>query len=186
MNKIIGVNGIASHGEGNTDIALRHLATLGYKTHDLNQKVRHVWNVRWTKEKDAKAIIDIAEDGDAIWCHSYGAIKTAIAMRTITFSVIFFFRPAMNRGYKFYTHGKTSIYCIHSVGDLALWSGSLLRFDHPFGLAGVYGFKDPHVMNIKSYGRHNEDFEPTNIDKWVHFVDTALIEANFEKGINYE
>jgi len=181
MSKVIGVNGIASDGEGNTDKGLKRLAALGFKVHDLNQKIRHVWNVRWTKEKDAKDIIDIAEDGDAVWCHSYGGIKTAIAMRHIQFSAVFFFRPAMGRNHQFRTRGKTKIYCIHSTGDMALWAGSLLRFDHVFGLAGVYGFKDPFVENIKSSGGHNADFEDANLSRWVNTVQFKLAEIGFEK-----
>lgn len=181
MSKIIGVNGIASRGKGNTDKALRRLKALGFKVYDLNQKIRHVWNIRWYKEQDAKAIMDIAKDGDAILCHSYGAIKTAIAMRYITFSAVFFFRPAMERNYQFHTHGKTKIYCIHSIGDLALWAGSLLRFDHPFGLAGVYGFKDPAVENIKSNGGHNADFDDANLSHWINTVRFGLVGTSFEK-----
>lgn len=86
----------------------------------------------------------------------------------------------MSRGHRFHTHGKTKIYCIHSLGDMALWSGNMLLF-HPFGLAGVYGFKDPYVQNIKTTGGHNIDFDNSNIDRWAKFVDAGLIEADFEK-----
>ncbi len=181
MSKIIGVNGIASRGQGNTDKALKRLKAHGFKVHDLNQKIRHVWNVRWHKEQDARAIVEIAQNGDAILCHSYGGIKAALAMRDVRFSAVFFFRPAMERNYRFPMHSGAKIYCIHSAGDLALWAGSLLRFDHPFGLAGVYGFNDPAVENIKSSGGHNADFEDANLSYWVSIIHFRLAQIGFKK-----
>jgi len=180
MSKVLGVNGIRTHGKTTTDKLLDKMLVLGYKSFDVQQVIRNTLGLRWHKERDARAIIDVAEDGDAIICHSYGAIKTAIAMRGITFSAVFFFRPAMGRGHRFHTHGKTHIYCIHSVGDMALWSGSVLLF-HPFGLAGVYGFKDPYVENIKTTGGHNSDFEDANLSRWVNYVQFKLAEIGFEK-----
>jgi len=180
MSKILGVNGIKTHGKSTTDRTLIRLESLGYKTHDVNQPIRHSWDARWKKKKDAKAIIEVAEDGDAIICHSYGGIKTAIAMEGIDFSAVFFFRPAMGRNYDFPGWQGTKIYCIHSKADMALWAGSVLLF-HPFGLAGVYGFTDPFVNNVETQGGHSVDFEDRNIDRWVKFIDKALTFANFEK-----
>jgi len=180
MGKILGINGIKTHGKSTTDRALAGLEVRGYKTLDVNQPIRHSWDARWKKKKDAKAIIEVAEDGDAIICHSYGGIKTAIAMEGIDFKAAFFFRPAMGRGHDFPGWQDTKIYCIHSLGDTAIWAGSVLLF-HPFGLAGVYGFTDPFVTNVKTTGAHSVDFEDANLGRWIEFIDQKLDEVGFLK-----
>lgn len=167
--KILFVNGINTHGENNTDRLLREVAKFGYDVVDVNQKIRRFWDARWKAKEDSKAIIEIAQDGDVLVAHSYAGLKAAIANRGINFRAMFLFRPAMSRNHSFPGWQDTKVYCIHSRGDLAIWAGSALLF-HPFGLAGVAGFKDPFVTNVKSRGGHNEDFEPENVGNWARFI----------------
>lgn len=174
--KVLGVNGIRSDGKKTTDALLAVLkAEYGYETSDVNQPIRTAWGARFSAKKDAKAIIELAEDGDVLIGHSYAGLKAAQANRGINFKAMFLFRPAMSRYYNFPGWQDTDVYCIHSRGDLAVWAGSFLLF-HPFGLAGVMGFKDPFVTNVPSKGGHNDDFKPENIGNWAKFIHSKIKE----------
>jgi hypothetical protein len=170
--KVIGISGIHSTGKRTTDRLLYCLDELGYETHDVNQPKRNIWSARFKYRKDAKAILDIAEDGDVAVCHSYGGLKAAIAMKKVKFRAVFMFRPAMSRWHRF---GKsdTDIYCMYSHADWAVWGGSALLI-HPFGLAGALGFKSRYVTNIGTQGGHSEDFKHTQVAYWALFIDNKL------------
>jgi hypothetical protein len=173
--KIIGVPGIHSEGVGNTDLLGNMLATRhGYNFMDLDLPIRGAWGARWKAEKDAKEIIAVANDGDAVIAHSYGCLKACIAMREVRFHSVFLFRPAMSRRYRFHRLiNGTKVYCIYSPGDIAIWLGSILLF-HPFGLAGAKGFKDRSVINVPSHSRHNHDFSDKHIEHWDNFVHSKI------------
>ena len=64
--KIIGVNGIATHGANNIDLMLRDLAERGWDTVDVRLPKRHFLSAYWGAAKDAQAIIDVSADGDAV------------------------------------------------------------------------------------------------------------------------
>jgi hypothetical protein len=169
--KIIGVNGIASTGEGTTDKALSELRYRGFETLDLNQPIRHTWSARYHAHEDAMDIVSVAEAGDVVVAHSYGCLKTALAARVVAFKAIFLFRPAMSRWHRFSgVSRETKIYCIYSPQDYTVLMGALLRFKHPFGLAGARGFKSPYVQNMRSHGSHSHDFKTPNLDYWMNFV----------------
>lgn len=171
--KILGVNGIRTHGKTTTDRLLFELEKLGHNVLDINQPIRHAWGARFKVRKDAKAIIKVANDGDVLLAHSYGCMKAARAMRGINFKAVFLFRPAMGRYHDFPGWHDTEIYCIHSRGDLAVWAGGFLLF-HPFGLAGVFGFKDNLVQNIRSSGGHSADFKRDNVANWASFINDRI------------
>jgi len=167
--KILGVNGIRSDGHKTTDRMLNALANLGYKTKEVEQPKRSAIGARFKYRQDAKAILDIAEPGDVLITHSYGGLKAAIAMKQMEFSAVFMFRPAMSRRYKF----NQPVYCIYSPHDMAIWLGGGLLL-HPFGWAGVKGFKSKHATNIPSSGHHGADFEGWNLVRWMEFIDNKL------------
>jgi len=171
--KIITINGIRSTGAGSTDIAGACLADMGYDVHDLNQPVRSAWGARWKANRDAKDIIEVANDGDVLLAHSYGCLKSSIAMRGVNFMAAFLFRPAMSRWHRFPQYQDTKIFCIHSKQDWTIFMGSMALY-HPFGLAGFSGFRSPYVTNIKSHGPHSHDFHADNVGCWAHFVDNAI------------
>lgn len=177
--KIIGVNGIRSTGAGSTDILGAKLKERGYNFHDVNQPVRSAWSARWKANRDARDIIDVAEDGDIILAHSYGCLKSSIAMRGVNFKAAFLFRPAMSRWHRFPQYQDTNIFCIYSKQDYTILLGSLALY-HPFGLAGFSGFRSPFVRNIRSRGAHSDDFHEGRVDEWADFIDLSLkyIERN--------
>lgn len=178
--KIIGVNGIGSHGEGNIDLFLGDLAELGYETLDLRLPKRHFVSAWWGASADAKLIVDESEDGDVLLCHSFGCLRGAKAMRQRSYSAIFMFRPAMSRLYRF-PQRATTVYCFHSTEDLALRVGRWIPF-HPFGKAGLTGFdrpptEFPAVFNVQSWGDHNADFEGHRRGDNVGLVDQLIRKA---------
>jgi len=177
--RILGVNGIKSTGKNSTDVLGTELQALGHEFIDVNQPVRGAWGARWHAEMDARAIIELAQDGDVVIAHSYGCLKTSIAMRGINFHSVFLFRPAMSRKHRFYRlfNTGTKVYCIYSRQDYTVIGGSLLAF-HPFGIAGARGFKDPFVHNLKSEGAHSDDFHydspKYNVLYWANYIDKQL------------
>jgi hypothetical protein len=172
--RILVVPGIRSQGKGNIDNLIEPLRDAGFEVVDVRLPRRHTWDVRNNKKcrEDARILASYSQDGDIVLAHSYGGIRTALAMELVKYSAVFLFRPAMSRRYKFPSPG-THITCIHSRGDIAIFFGGLL-FKHKFGWAGRKGFKDPRVNNIRSTGRHGADFEPQNIVKWLNIITNTI------------
>jgi len=173
MGKICTVNGIRSKGEGSTDLLGQELRNLSYEVLDINQEIRHTWNVRdkGTVKRDVEKILDLSSDGDIMAGHSYGGYKIAEAMKKRNYKAVFLFRPAMDRDYGF-IHRETKIYCIYSKKDVTIWFGSTLLF-HKFGAAGAKGFRDDLVTNIKSKGGwgHSSDFNPLKQRQyWANYI----------------
>jgi hypothetical protein len=172
--KIIGVNGIQSTGASTTDLALGYLSVRGFDTFDLDQPIRSAWGARFHAHKDALDIVEVAEDGDVVICHSYGCLKTAIAARAVSFKAIFMFRPAMSRWHRFsHVDGSTEIYCIYSPQDYTILMGALLLY-HNFGLAGLRGFRNRRVDNRVSHGPHSHDFQQPNLRHWMRLVEEII------------
>ena len=171
--KIITVPGIKSKGQGSTDLIGQAMRERGFEVHDMEQAVRSAWGARWKAQRDAKDIIEVAKDGDVVIAHSYGCLKTSIAMRGPKLRAVFLFRPAMSRWHRFPMYQGTKIHCIYSKQDWAIFAGSLALY-HPFGLAGFSGFRSPYVNNVESKGAHSDDFKDKNIAKWADFVTEKL------------
>ena len=174
--KVITVPGIQSRGTKSTDRIGQAMRDRGYEVHDMEQPVRSAWGARWKAETDAKDIIDVAADGDVVIAHSYGSLKTSIAMRGPKLLAVFLFRPAMSRWHRFPDQSHTKTFCIYSKQDYTILGGSLLLF-HPFGLAGYKGFRSPYVTNLKSHGGHSDDFKDDslfNLDYWAIYLDKEI------------
>lgn len=177
MDTILGVNGIRSTGVNTTDVLGAELQGIGYNFIDVNQTIRSAREARSMAQEDAMAIIAQANDGDCLIAHSYGCLKSSIAMRAIDFKAVFLIRPAMNQWHKFPLYHDTKIFCIHSWGDYTVLGGSMLLW-HPFGAAGVLGFRSKRVANTRYTGAHSDDFHKDNVGKLRDFVDAALKEIN--------
>jgi len=170
--RIVGVNGIATNGQGNIDVMLSYLSERGFETVDVDLPVRHTISAWWGHKLDAKAIMNATKDGDVVIAHSFGGPRVAEVMEYgRKFSAVFLFRPAMDQFYQFY---QPNIYCFHSMDDWPVRIGAWLPW-HPFGRAGTLGFRDPKVTNIESSGGHNADFT-THIHQRVDFVSNRLHE----------
>jgi hypothetical protein len=175
--KIITVPGIESEGVKSTDRVGKAMKDLGYNVHDIEQPVRSAWGARWKAQRDAKDIIEVANDGDVIVAHSYGCLKTSIAMRGVNFAAAFLFRPAMSRWHRFPQYQDTKTFCIYSKQDYTILGGSMLLF-HPFGLAGYSGFRSAYVTNLKSHGAHSDDFKDDSLfplDFWAKYIQNHLV-----------
>ena len=177
--KIIGINGISTHGKNNTDRMLQRLADLGHQTCDVHLPKRWAFTARWKAKDDAKTILEFADPGDVIVAHSFGCLRAAKAMEQVDpgfFRAAFMFRPAMSTHYDFKGRTRdTRTFCFFSPDDLAILVGSLL-IAHPFGAAGRKGFKDSYVANVHSYGAHNADFEGPGLRRNSKFIDGCLME----------
>lgn len=172
--KIHVVNGIRSHGIQNIDRLKEPLEKLGYEVYD-PQLPKRGFTARFKKSAvtDAKIIANNAHDGDVVIGHSYGGERIAEASLLINFSLIILFRAAIEVDREF--GGDCPIVCVHSATDMALRAGRLM-IKHPFGEAGLHGMADPRVVNVQSYGDHNEDFESrldlsvALCDEWIKSV----------------
>lgn len=174
--KILTINGIESDGSGSTDLMGGILRSKGFDVVDVNQPIRHAWNARnlATVLTDAQTIVKLSEDGDCAVCHSYGGLKTIVAMYQRRFRAVYMFRPAVDRSFPF-PDGDINVTCIYSKGDLAVWSGGLfLRLHHPFGWAGTLGFKDERIKNIRSSGLHSADFRGSKLRFWADYIERDL------------
>lgn len=167
--RIVGVNGIWSHGEENIDLLLYELNKLGYPIIDVFNDNSGPFRARFSAKKDAKEVIRVSQDGDILIAHSYGCLKAAYAMQQIKYAQVYMFRPAMSRKWK--APQGTITTCIYSKNDLAILVGSWLLF-HPFGAAGRKGFDDSNILNIQSTGGHSEDF--ANSPMWAKYIDGRL------------
>jgi hypothetical protein len=182
--KIITVPGIESRGTKSTDRIGRAMKDLGYDVHDIDQPVRSAWGARWKAEKDARDIIDYSNDGDVIFAHSYGCLKTSIAMRGVNFLAAFLFRPAMTRWHRFPQYQDTKTFCVFSKQDYTILGGSMLLF-HPFGLAGYSGFRSPFVTNLKSHGAHSDDFKDDSMFPLSYWATYADKQIRFLQRVNH-
>jgi hypothetical protein len=174
--RIIGVNGIATHGENNIDILLARLRLHWYETVDVKLPKRHFISAWWGHVHDAKAIYDASEDGDVVIAHSFGGPRTVEAMHYRYFSQAFFIRPAMSKNHLFL---RDEIYCFYSPDDTPVRIGAYLPF-HPFGKAGIEGFSDPDAVNILSSGDHNADFHE-HLDRTVDTI-VKYVKNKHESG----
>lgn len=169
--KLISVPGIHSDGKGTTDKLGYGLEDLGHEFLNLDLPKRNALTARWKAKQDAQTIIDVSNPGDILLAHSFGCLRSGYAMREVEYLAVFLYRPAMSSEWQFPKNQKTAIYCIHSRQDYTIWIGAkLLRFSHPFGMAGFSGFKDPYVHNIPSYGDHNEDFDHDSIQHTIDWT----------------
>ena len=169
---IVGVNGIATHGEGNIDLLLRHVRLRGWDTVDVPLPKRHFISAWWGHEKDGERIADYSKDGDVVVCHSYGGPRTAEAMLKRNYAAVIFINPAMDQYHPF---ARKGIYCLHSTDDWIVKVGSLIPY-HPFGRAGVVGFRDPNVTNINIGGGHSHAFRE-------HLMETVRLVDNVARSI---
>jgi len=188
--KILTINGIKNRGKKNTDKMGKLLADQGFDVFDVNYPKVYALTSRYRsiQNKNAKILLNAANDGDILIAHSYGCLLALRAMELgAKFSKVFFFAPAMNRDFIFPYLGMTELYVIHNKTDKAIKWGSWLR-SHDFGKMGSHGTnsipEDPRVTNIEDFsGKKGEEnhshyfasvnghyFKEENINHWVNFI----------------
>lgn len=143
--KIVGVNGIRTHGATSTDIVLAEMRRRGFKTADVKLPWRSVVTARFGGRKDGELVADFSDDGDIIVAHSFGCLRAWHAHTIRDYSLIVCIAPAMPRRAE-WRHPER-VHCWFSPDDWAVFAGTFL-FLHPFGAAGTKGFKQEGVQHF--------------------------------------
>ena len=147
--RIVGVNGIATHGAGNIDLLLAAMRDRGFETVDVCLPRRHAISARWGGCKDGQIVAQESRDGDIIVGHSFGCLRAWWAHQVRDYRAIVCIAPAMGRSVKW--RNPAYVHCWCSPADWAIRVGKLLLV-HPFGAAGNKGFRQPGIVNHKLRG----------------------------------
>lgn len=166
--RIVGVNGIATHGESNIDLLLLELAQRGHVVIDVPLPKRHWFSARWGGESDGERIIRQSRNGDIVIAHSFGCLRTWYAHQVRDYKAIVCIAPAMDPGMQ-WRHPER-VHCFHSPKDWAVRLGSILVW-HPFGPAGVRGFVQDGITNIERACGHNGYFEGPLLYELADYVE---------------
>lgn len=158
MTRIVGVNGINTHGQANVDLVLHELARRGFETVDVQLPRRHWFSARWGARDDGYLVAEASADGDVVVAHSFGALRAWYADRVRSYKAIICIAPAMSKRTE-WTNPRR-VHCYHSGGDWIVKLGSRLPF-HPFGRAGIEGFDQlvPFGTNHRVKSDHDDYFD---------------------------
>lgn len=180
--RILGVNGIRSQGEKNTDRLLEALARLAHEVVDFNYGRVNFFTARSVTRQKAigHRLRELSQTGDHVVAHSYGCLVTLRAMQSgARFGHVWLFAPAMNADFTFPWHAAQAITIVHCRTDLALLGGSLL-VKHAFGAMGRTGYQGPYdarVRNIEVNPRflaHSAYFAGAELGHWAALIDQDL------------
>lgn len=153
--RIVGVNGIRTHGGGNIDRLLLEMRDRGFETIDAPLLKARAWNARWRGEIEGRQVAQMSDDGDIIVAHSYGCLRTWYAHELRDYRAIVCIAPAMDDDAVW--RDPERVHCFYSPDDWAVRVGSWLLF-HPFGPAGNRGFSQGGVRNHRIDGAGHNDF----------------------------
>lgn len=190
MPKVLGVNGIHSHGINGTAAVLGQLVTLGHEVRDYRYPKRNALTVwpqanRWD---DAEGLMTLAEPGDHLVCHSYGCLIALEAMAMgAEFGLVFMFNAAASSDrrpwWPLHPRAAEKVFVVYNPEDKALRWGARIPF-HPFGKLGYKGYRGPHdrrVINLPQLiddggTNHNDSLhDEGRRDAWVKFIDHQLL-----------
>jgi len=153
--KVIGVNGIRTHGATSTDLVLTELDRRGFDTVDVRLPWRSVFTARFGGKKDGELVADFSEPGDILVAHSFGCLRSWHAHHLVDYSLIVCIAPAMPRHAQW--RHPSRVQCWFSPDDLAVRAGTFL-FLHPFGSAGTKGFLQAGVQHYAAPGSGHGDY----------------------------
>lgn len=153
--RVVGVNGINTHGEKNIDILLGLLARQGHETVDVRLPKRHWFDARWGGRHDGEIVADHSQEGDVLIAHSFGAVRAWYAHDEVPYSAIILIAPAQSALAEW--HNPERVYCLHSHNDWVVRLGAWLPW-HPFGRAGLEGYRQEGVNNIAVPGADHDDY----------------------------
>lgn len=184
--RILGLNGILTHGAQSTDRLLGLLGERGYQTLDVNYPFTFALMAHFRQRANTTYLLEAYRPGDCLIAHSYGCLLAYRAMQMgAVFDKVFLFAPAMKADVEFPAGAYKHIYVMHHPRDFAVWLGSLLPF-HAFGRMGRDGYQGPprdDITNLESKGGsdydrklHSHYFSPARIAKWADFIDRTLME----------
>jgi len=147
--RIVGVNGIHTHGATNTDLVLTAMRDRGFETVDVKLPWRSWFSARFAGAEDGRKVAQASEHGDIIIAHSFGCLRSWHAHKIKKYKAIFCIAPAMSRRAKWQYPNR--IECWFSPDDKAVLAGSFLPF-HPFGAAGTKGFRQAGIRHYAAPG----------------------------------
>jgi len=182
--RILGINGILSHGEDSTDKLLKLLQCRGYDAKPVDYPLATAFLARFSQKRNARILKAHHRHGDCLIAHSYGCLISLRAMEMgAKFDTVFWFAPAMSEHIVIPHHACKRLYVIHHLEDLAIKLGSWLWF-HDFGKMGAVGYQGPpddRVTNLQTFGEssydrmlHSHYFSDRRITKWLDFIDRTL------------
>ena len=97
MTRVVGVNGINTHGENNIDLLLRDLELLGIETVDVRLPKRHALSARWGGREDGDLVAAASKEGDILVAHSFGAVRAWYAHKRKEYRAIILIAPAHSK-----------------------------------------------------------------------------------------
>lgn len=166
--KIVGANGILSEGEHNVDRLLDELRKRGYPTLDVDLPLVTWVRARWSGRADGHLLAEHSHDGDIVVAHSFGCLRAWYAHKVRDYAAIVCIAPAMSRGTVW--NNPERVYCFYSPQDWAVRVGSWLPW-HPFGGAGIAGFKQKGVHHFETLGSdHNDYFKGARLTRIIKLL----------------
>lgn len=153
--RVVGVNGIACHGEHNIDLLLAALELRGLNVADVNLPLRHWFSARWRGCSDGQIVARHSNDGDILVAHSFGCLRAWHAHRVRNYRAVICIAPAMSQ-HALWDYPER-VHCYYSPRDWAIRIGARLLF-HPFGAAGTKGFSQFRVTNHRTESGHSDYF----------------------------
>lgn len=153
--KVVGINGINTHGEGNIDLVLHLLEARGIETVDVTLPKRHTLSAWWGGRLDGRIVAQASDEGDILVAHSYGAIRAFYAHKLREYKAIFLIAPAQSSLTNWQNPDR--VVCYYSPVDWVVSLGALLP-GHPFGRAGIEGYRQPGVTNVEVQGSDHNDY----------------------------
>jgi hypothetical protein len=166
--RIVGVNGIATHGAGSIDLLLLELAKRGHVVLDIPLPKRHALSARWGGCSDGTIIASHSRDGDVIVAHSFGCLRAWYAHQVRDYRAIICIAPAMSDAQRWRYPDR--VHCLYSPKDWAIRIGARLLL-HPFGAAGSKGFEQDGITNVEYQCGHSEYFSPSLINGVADYVE---------------
>ena len=169
--RIVGVNGILTHGARNVDLVLAEMRERGYQTVDVALPKRGPFMARFTGKKDGDIVAEHSRDGDILVAHSFGCLRAWHAHKLRNYHAVFCIAPAMSRRVKW--RDPVRVHCWYSRDDSAVWAGSFLPL-HPFGSAGTKGFRQGGIRHFEALGAsHSDYFKGVRLTTLVQHIELA-------------
>lgn len=166
--KIVLVHGINTDGTENVDRTRPRLEELGFDVVDAPTKKRNPFTARFCGKRDSRVVIDCSSDGDILVCHSYGNIVGWYAHRIRDYAAIFCIAPAQSKNVQW--NNPNRVHCYYSKDDKALKAGAWMLW-HPFGRAGLVGYTQPGVNNVRNVEfDHSDYFKGEALDRLVEHI----------------
>lgn len=179
MAVFAGFHGINDLGLRTIDLCAPEMRQRGHEWIDVDIPKRSFLTSHWTRDADVRMAIEQlrgAPKGLILVAHSHGNNVALEVAKEIPVRMIWCLQPATSTDYDFdellqYSlSGRPDpkipyVNCVYSPGDFWVRLGSLVPFSF-YGRAGIAGFSDPRVRNIRGPDDHSEIFAQPSLE-WL-------------------